>query len=132
MDSFVQIEWTDLKNEARKLDRYTNKINNELEAIMLRAALIVEAEIKVIITELGLVDTGFLRMNWSSTAETILNDIIGKVGTTTEYAKWLNDGTENKDGSTRIKAYRFIQKAKFRCKDKVLRYIKNELKKVDM
>jgi hypothetical protein len=145
MDGFIQVEWTDLDGNIRRLEKVETKTNNEIEKIMLECALILETEIKVVITEISgnnpkndgsgkgaLIDTGYMRMNIHSTVESLMNEFRGIVYSNTEYIKWLEDGTKNADGSTRIKAFKFLQKAYFRAKPKISKHMKRRFKQIGM
>jgi len=132
MSDFIKVEWTDLKNNVRQLEKLETNINNKLEQIMLECALILESEIKTVITDMKLVDTGYMRMNIHSTVRSLISEVLGIVYSNTEYIKYLEEGTKNEDGSTRIKAFKFLQKAYFRAKPKISKHMKRRFKQIGM
>lgn len=70
-----------------------------------------------------LIDEGFYVANWHAETEKIMNKIVGKVFTNTEYAWWLEYGTKNKDGSSRMEGYHVLAIAWIRAKPKIRRIL---------
>ena len=118
---FIEVEWKDLNGNIRKLEKVKNDIETEMERIMLQAGLILEAEVKVEITTQGLVDTGMLRMNWNCYVQQRLGETVAIVGTSTQYAPYLEKGTQH------IRAYKFMEKAWHRAEPKILSFLQREL-----
>ncbi|WP_027339938.1 HK97-gp10 family putative phage morphogenesis protein [Halonatronum saccharophilum] len=120
--SFIEVEWEDLKGNIRQLEKVKTDIENELDRIMLRAAMILEAELKVVITDMGLIDTGYMKMNIHSTVEKMfLGEVVGRVYSNTHYIKYLDEGTD------RIKAYKFTEIAFYRAEPKIIKFLQREL-----
>ena len=71
-------------------DKIINKVDNALEAAMMQAVLMVEADSK----KMAPVDTGRLRASITHEVREIANGVIqGKVGSSTSYSKFVELGT---------------------------------------
>ena len=131
MSEFMEVEWGDLEGNIRQLEKVKTEMEDEIDIVMLRAAMILEAELKRVITDMGLVDTGYMRMNIHSTVEKMFfGETVGRVYSNTEYIEYLDEGTKNPDGSTRIEAYKFTEKALNNCEDEIYDYVGNELAQI--
>lgn len=145
-----QKKWIDLdirgdEQAVKKLKSAQANIQGSLKKIMLRAAMILEAEIKKQITEMGLVDTGNLRASVHSFVRTRLNSTEGVAGTTVDYAPFLEFGTGARGETSNhpqvppyyqygehlgIKAYKFMWKSWMNKRDDIVAYVNSEIRKV--
>lgn len=87
----MQNQWMTVEFEGpdeviRQVQQIKSKIESESERIMLQAAMILEAEVKRLITNMELVDTGTLRASIHSFVRQRFGITEGVTGTSVEYA----------------------------------------------
>lgn len=144
INEWIEVDFKGSDKQIRKLEKLKSEIETEIDRIMLRAALILEAEIKRIITNFELIDTGTLRASIHSYVRKRFG-VEGVVQTTMEYAPFLEFGTGKRGkanphpekpswyrygDSPGIKAYKYMHTAWENKKDEIIKYVNSELRKV--
>lgn len=142
---WLEIDYQGFDEVIQQIRYVRSEIQSELGHIMLRAALIVEAEVKRLITNYELVDTGALRASVHSFVREQFNATEGVVGTNMEYAPFLEYGTGQRGqgsnhpdvpadyryGDSRgIRAYKYMWTAWENKADKVTQYVNTELERL--
>lgn len=127
---WIEVDWIDNNDTVRTLQKVKAKIQDDIDRILLNAVLILESYVKAQIKEERLIDTGYLRANWTAFIEEKIFGKVGVLATNTEYAPYLEEGVKNEDGSTRIKAYKFARKAWTKAKPHITSYINREFTKL--
>lgn len=142
---WIEVEFTGLDNAVRTLEMTKSEIQNKTEEIMMRAALILEAEVKRMITNLGLVDTGTLRASIHSFIRRQFGYVEGVVGTAVEYSVFLEYGTGQRGAedphpelpswyqygdSPGIQSYKYMWTAWENKKTEIMSYITKEFGKL--
>ena len=156
INKWIEVDFKGKDGQIRKLERIKSEIETEIDRLMLRAALILEAEVKRVINQINsetydpkkkrgnLIDTGTLKASIHSFVRKRFG-VEGVVQTAMEYAPFLEFGT-GKSGkanphpqkpswyqygdSPGIKAYKYMHTAWENKKEAVIGYVNNELRKV--
>lgn len=155
-NKWVEFEFKGADKQIRKLEKLKSEIETEIDRIMLRAAAILEAEIKRVITQINsethdpklnrgnLIDTGTLRASIHSYIRNRFG-VEGVVQTVMEYAPFLEFGTGKRGkadphpekpswykygDSPGIKAFKFMHIAWENKKEAIISYVNRELRKV--
>lgn len=138
-------KFTGLDKVERDIRYIKSTLQTQVDRIMLQAALILEAEVKKLITDYELVDTGTLRASVHSFVRNNLTNTEGVVGTNMEYAPFLEYGTGRRGAasghpavpadykygdSPGIRSYKYMWNAWWNKKDEIQAFIAAELKKV--
>lgn len=139
----VEVEGTD--EVIRQIQQIKSKIESESERIMLQAAFILESEVKRLITNMKLVDTGTLKASIHSFVRQRFGITESVVGSPMEYAPFTEFGTGQKgsadphpakpawykygDGPG-IQSYKFMWTAWQNKKDEIYEYIEREYRKL--
>lgn len=144
-NNWIEVEFTGLDKTVRTLEKIKSDIQNETDRIMLRAAMILEAEVKRMITNLGLVDTGTLRASVHSFVRKQLGFVDGVVGTNMDYALFPEYGTGVRGASDPhpekpswyqygdrpgIQAYKYMWTAWENKKVEIMAYIRKEFERL--
>ena len=149
-DKMAKQHWVDLdlKGEEKAINGLRNvqaNIQVSMKRIMLRCALILEAEIKRQITNMGLVVTGNLRVSVHSFVREKFQTVEGVAGTNVNYAPFLEYGTGARGDASGhpdvpadyqygdhlgIKAYKFMYRAWMNKRDEIIAYMNAEIRKI--
>ncbi|MCG8514559.1 MAG: HK97 gp10 family phage protein [Halanaerobiales bacterium] len=144
-NNWIEVEFTGLDKTVRTLEKIKSDILNETDRIMLRAALILEAEVKRLITNMKLVDTGTLRAGVHSFVRSQFGYVDGVVGTNIEYAIFPEYGTGQRGAanphpelpswyqygdSPGIQAYKYMWTAWENVKGVIMAYISAQFRKL--
>lgn len=156
INEWIEVDFKGLDKQIRKLAKIKSEIETEIDRIMLRAALILEAEVKRVITQINsetydpkkkrgdLIDTGTLKASIHSYVRKRFG-VEGVVQTTMEYAPFLEFGTGKRGkanphpekpswyqygDSPGNKAYKYMHTAWENKKDEIIKYVNSELRKV--
>lgn len=142
---FIQMDMKGVDKTIKELQATQTQIQVKMKQILLRAAMILEAEIKKQITAMGLVDTGNLRASVHSFVRQKFNQKEGVAGTNVDYAPFLEYGTGQRGASSDhpdvpddylygdnkgITAYKFMHKAWVKKRDDIITYVNTEVRKV--
>lgn len=144
-NNWIEVEFKGADGVIRNLERIKSDIQNETDRIMLRAAMILEAEVKRMITNLGLIDTGTLKASIHSFVRKQFGFTDGVVATPMEYAMFPEYGTGVRGAadphpekpswyqygdSPGIQAYKYMWTAWENVKLKIMAYIKTEFERL--
>lgn len=145
MQSWIELDFKGLDGQIRKLERIKSKLETDIDRIMLRAVLILEAEVKRLITDLELIDTGALRASVHSFVRNRFGLVEGVVQTPMEYAQFPEFGTGRRGAanphpdkpawyqygdSPGIRAYKFMHTAWENKKETIISYVNTEFGRV--
>jgi len=143
--TWIELDTKGIDKAIKKLKSKQLLLETKMKNIIARAAAILEAEIKLQITEMGLVDTGNLRASVHSFTRQKIYSTEGVAATNVEYAPFLEFGTgqrgaksdhpnvppKYKHGDSRgIVAYKFMHKAWVKRRAEIISYINTEFRKV--
>jgi phage gpG-like protein len=143
--NWVDVDFYGLDEQIHRLRQVRTQLETEMDRVMLRAALILEAEVKRMITNMKLVDTGALRASVHSFVRNRLTSTEGVVATNMEYAPFLEYGTGQKGqagnhpdvpadyhygDSPGIRSYKYMWTAWENKKDEIENYIDVEFRRL--
>lgn len=144
-NNWIEIEFTGLDKAIHTFERIKSQIETKTDRIMLEAALILEAEVKRMITNLKLVDTGTLRASVHSFVRKQFGFVDGVVGTSISYSAFLEYGTGQKGAaephpakpswyqygdSPGIQAYKYMWTAWENKKVEIMAYVKTQFERL--
>ena len=146
-NKIIEVDFHGLDEQIHRFERIRSEIEDSMDRIMLRAASILEAEIKRQITNMGLVDTGTLRASVHSFVRKRFGATEGVAATNMEYAPFLEFGTGRRGAvsghpavppeyaygdSAGISSYKYMWTAWMNKKDEITAYVNTEIQRLVM